>query len=176
MDHSVVALRAAAKAMNDVIIPATLDAGDAQAVEQAHLVRDLLTLLEQRVDLIAERRHFEVRHYLALVRSLGEDPSVCRLPVASAVHAVTEEVTRLLTAPSTSASAMIEAVELLTGTVRAVLDESGGLDVQDRGRIERMILTHERHRVQVDRAWLLPYGFDPDPATAPDLEVVLTSR
>ena len=69
MDHTLVGLHAALRALEDVVAPA-VDPSSAQARDQMRLVVDYLRFLSQRLDHLPERHRFELAHHLQLARSL----------------------------------------------------------------------------------------------------------
>src|SRR5215211_3836511 len=72
MDHSDNALRAAIKALEEVVAPA-VDPADPLAAEQLTLVIDSLRFLRERLDQLHDRARFELRHHLALAHAVADD-------------------------------------------------------------------------------------------------------
>ncbi len=173
MDFTAITLTAAAKAMEDTVLPALADAGQRQALEQAHLVWDAITFCRDRVDLIAERRRTEATDLSALVGTLVQLDSVRGLRV----HAALEHTHRLslkrLHDAGTTAEELADLIRHLGEELTIVLEQVDSTDGQTRSEVERLILEHALRRLELDRSWLLPMGFDPEPAGVRDLRTLL---
>jgi hypothetical protein len=169
MDHSDNALRAAIKALSEVVAPA-VDPTDSQAVQQLRLVIDSLDFLRQRLEYLHDRERFDVRHHLAVASAVVEDADADALrdAIASAEGVYGRPEAR--TAELRAASAALAAE--LRNLVRDVADA----DPSVRSRVERRILGGTRERIEADRAWHAPQGFDPDPGSTQPLEAALGLR
>ncbi|WP_368680112.1 phosphotransferase family protein (plasmid) [Rhodococcus opacus] len=66
------------------------------------------------------------------------------------------------------------ATEELSSAISRALRETDELDAATRRRIERAVVAASLHRADVDRAWLLPLGFDPEPSSVRSLQAVFT--
>jgi hypothetical protein len=161
MDHSDNALAAAMKALEEVVAPA-LDPADPQAAEQLVLVIDSLRFLRERLDHLHDRARFDLRHHLALARAISDDaPLDAEIAAATAVYERADARTPELR----------ESAAELAAALRTVVRDT--TDDVTRRRIERRILEGSRERIQADRAWHLPQGFDPDPGAVAPLELAL---
>jgi hypothetical protein len=173
MDYTAITLNAAAKALEDTVLPALIAAGDKQATEQAHLVWDAVKFARDRVDLVSERRRLEAVELTDLIGQLGdldeiESATESRLrDVRSAAH-------HRLDNPATSAEDYAALIERLGDEVTSVLREAYHFESDKRASVERLILEHGLRRLELDRSWLMPLGFDPEPATVRDLRVLLS--
>ena len=72
-DHTINALNAVARAMDDVIFDA-VDPGHPLAREQARLVSKYLKLLQSRLEYAYDRNRFELGHYTDLAVALSAAP------------------------------------------------------------------------------------------------------
>lgn len=160
MDHSDNALRAAIKALEEVVAPA-LDPADPQAAEQLVLVVDALKFLRERLDHLHDRARFDLRHHLALAHSIAEDV---------ALDEEIEAATALYHCSDARTPELRQGAAALAAALRKVVRDA---DEDIRPRIERRIVAGERARIEADRAWHLPQGFDPDPGAVPPLEAAL---
>lgn len=176
MDFTSITLNAAAKAMADTVLPALVDAGQRQALEQAHLVWDAVTFCRDRVDLIAERRRTEALDLTALVSTLVQLDSVRGLPVRAGLEDIHRTAFERLNDAGTSAEECAELIRSLGETLNLVLDHVDKIDARSRSEVERLILEHALRRLELDRSWLLPMGFDPEPAKVQDLRALLRAR
>ena len=164
MDHSDNALRANIKALSEVVAPA-VDPTDSQAVQQLRLVIDSLDFLRQRLEYLHDRERFDVRHHLALANAVAEDVDGLRDTIAAA-----EAVYGRADARSAELRA---ATAALAAELRNVVRDVADADPAVRSRVERRILEGTRERIEADRAWHVPQGFDPNPGGALPIEVAL---
>jgi hypothetical protein len=161
MDHSDNTLAAAIKALEEVVAPA-LDPADPQAAEQLVLVIDSLRFLRQRLDHLHDRARFDLRHHLALAHAISDDA-----PLEAEIAAATMVYERA----GARTPELRESAAELAAVLRTVVRET--TDDVTRRRLERRILKGSWERIEADRAWHEPQGFDPDPATVPPLELAL---
>ena len=166
MDRTDNALRAAIKALEEVVAPA-VDPADPLARQQLKLVVDSLRFLRSRLDHLHDRDRFEVRHYLTLAASIADDAQDRGLNDAieagAAIYARADARTPDLKA----------AAAQLAAAVRTVVRDAAGTDAQTRRRIELAVVAGSRERIQADRAWHVPQGFDPDPGSVIALDAAL---
>ena len=159
MDHSDNALGAAIKALEEVVAPA-VDPADPLAAEQLVLVIDSLRFLRERLDHLHDRARFDLRHHLRLAHAIAEDAALDEIAAASAV----------LANPEARTPELREVAAALAAALRNTVRDAGE---DTRRRIERAIVAGSRERIQADRAWHLPQGFDPEPGAVPPLDAAL---
>jgi ABC-type transporter Mla subunit MlaD len=165
MDHSDNTLAAAIKALEEVVAPA-IDPADPLAAEQVTLVIDSLGFLRERLDHLHDRARFELRHHLTLAHAVAEDAAGAldeEVEVATAVYERAGARMPELRASATS----------LAAALRTLVRDAANFDDITRRRIERRIVAGSRERIEADRAWHLPQGFDPDPSNVAALELAL---
>ena len=171
-DHTDNQLRAAIKALRDVIAPA-VDSADSLATEQLRLVTDYLEFLRERVDLLQDRRDFELRHHLDLARSLThaaagiDDPALLELEASIERAADVEREHRPRAADVADATAAVAAA------TTAVLRAADGWDDTVRRQVEALVIESSDAWIEAERAWFLPFGFDPSPTDVLPLEEAL---
>jgi hypothetical protein len=162
------ALRAAAKALDEVVAPA-VDPARPMAVEQVRFVADLLGILRARLPYAYDRDVFELRHYLrlgeALLGDAGPSDSALREAVAAA-----GDVERRAGARVPEIQACLEA---LTTSIGALVVAAGDGDALTRERIERAVLTASAALNAAQRSWFLPFGLDANPREVPPIERAL---
>ncbi|MCE0761933.1 hypothetical protein LWC35_03250 [Pseudonocardia kujensis] len=173
MDRTSMASRAACKAMTDTVLPALLATGDSQAIEQAHLVRDFLGYAADRVDLVDRRNRFHLRAALATAEAV-EAQGV--LPAGEPVCAAVAEGRRVLADPDADDRAVVAALAALDGALCGLVRRLGTMAPDVRAAVERAVVAGSRPRLAADRSWVAPLGFDPEPATIPDLLGALDGR
>lgn len=173
MDFTTITLNAAAKAMQDSVLPALAAANERQALEQAHLVWDALKFARDRVYLINERRRSDVSALCSLMGRLLELDAVKRLEIKEQLARVHAESLAALADPATTEDRYVDLSLNLGDTLSSLLAEVDGIAASLRAEIERTVLQHSLRKLELDRAWLLPLGFDPDPSSVQNLETLL---
>lgn len=174
MDYTATSAQAAARALDEVILPALVAGHNAPAIEQAHLVRDFLAFVADRVDLLGARKEFQHRHALDLAEAV-EASDAASLPSAAhdRLRRSIANAAAMRRAPAAS-DARTASVEELDGAVGDVLREAAESGDVDRStRLRRLVIERMRMRIEADRAWLAPMGFDPDPDSLADLTTLL---
>ncbi|KAF0957159.1 hypothetical protein [Rhodococcus sp. T7] len=170
MDHIPTTARASARTMDNLVIPALLESGDGPAVEQAHLIRDFLQFVADRVHLVGPRIAFQLRHAVGLAESVVVEAGH---PTGSAVVALSDALAQARGAESLEPDELMDLMDLLQRRMFAVVrrtSEHG--DGVVAARLQRLVLDAMRERVEADRAWLAPMGFDPEPSTIGDLHAL----
>ncbi|MES2482164.1 MAG: hypothetical protein V4609_09230 [Pseudomonadota bacterium] len=168
-------LRAAVKALTDVIAPA-ISKADPLALEQLRLVTESLEFIRSRLDDFYDRDYFDLNHHLEMARLL----QAMSLPLTEPTQAllgrtvgVGDEVSRT---PGASSRDLKTATAGLAAAVRLIVRESTTMPADRRDKVERCVLSASRSRIAVDRAWFLPMGFDPEPDKVSPLSDVLGPR
>ena len=175
MDHAENTLRASVKALTDVVMPA-IDPADAQALDQLRLVIAGLDFLGERLNLLPDRERFELDHNLALARALlAAGAAVSAIPRSPLDEAIV--IGAEVSGNSHATGAAVRAAS--TGLAAAVCDfvrHAAHADRAARHRIDLCVIAASRQWAAVDRAWYLPLGFDPEPATVNPVEVMMASQ
>jgi len=169
-DHVHNGLGAAIKALTDVVAP-SLDADDPLAREQLQLVVDYLDLVRSRTDLLWDRERVTLRHYLAMAEAIGEVPEAAAPSLAGAV--VTGR--RTLADPEAGVRPLRDAGGALAAALSELVRALGAPDADPalRARVEAIVVDASDTLVEVERAWYLPLGFDPEPEAVAPVEDVL---
>ncbi|KQZ75654.1 MULTISPECIES: hypothetical protein [unclassified Nocardioides] len=167
-DHSENTLRAAIKSLRDTVTPA-VDPSDPQAAEQLRLTIDFLEFLRTRLYDVHARHRYELEHQMVVARSLLKDAHqvsdrvgdamIRALSTAAAAHADAATHTRDLQAASDS----------LWGSVRTLVREAAAAPEAVQERISTSILSGMEPLVELESAWYLPFGFEPDPESVTPL-------
>jgi len=174
MDHSDTTLRAAIKALDEVVAPA-VDPADPLAGQQLRLVIEALRFLRDRLDYLHDRYRFEVRHHLALARSIADDAADCSPTAARALRDAIETGATVLERADARDPELRGASAALAAAIRMIVRDAAGAKDEARRRLEQRIVAGTRGQIVADRAWHWPQGFDPDPAGAQPLEVAYRS-
>jgi hypothetical protein len=167
-------LRASIKALDEVVAPA-VDAGNPLAVEQLRLVSRFLGFLRSRLQYQAERDRFELRHYLALAGALRADAAACGPSCATLIADAIDAGTTPFERGDASTHEIRSAVERLTAAVSVLVRSVADADPTLRQRVERTVVAASKSLFDVQRAWYLPIGFEPDPEQVPNIEAALSA-
>jgi hypothetical protein len=169
------ALRASIKALDEVVAPA-IDASNPLAVEQLRLVSRFLGFLRTRLQYQAERERFELRHYLALTNALRGDAASCAPPCAALFDEAIAAGATLVDRIDASTQDIRTAVDRLTAALSVLVRSVADADPVLRQRVERTVVAASKSLFDVQRAWYLPIGFEPDPDQVPSIEAALAAR
>jgi hypothetical protein len=171
-DHSLNTLRAAARAMHEVVLPA-VDRAHPLAAEQAGLVARLLDLFAERIDLLGDRARFELQHHLALADAVQADAAALSPAIGQALAHAATQGRACLREPAARPSQQQAAAQALAGVLSALVRTAGGAAPPLRARIEGQVLQAAQALLQMQRAWFAPQGWEPDPAAVPPLAQLL---
>lgn len=174
-DHTANAMAAAARAMEEVVLPA-IDPAHPLAREQAGLVLKYLRLWGSRLDHLYDRNRFELGHYLGLAQDLAAGP----MPPSGAIAAALDEAVAagrsLMDEPGARAPDMQAAAQRLAGVISALVRTAGSLNDGSSAHIEALVLERSKDLLDAQRAWFGPQGWEPDPAKIPPIEAALKLR
>lgn len=171
-DHSLNALRAAAKSLEEVVLPA-VDPQHPLAREQAGLVARTLRLFEQRLDYAYQRDRFELARACELGERLLAPPfdvsNAINDALASALGKGREVMANASARPSALQATTAELGQLTTALIRTV----ASFRPQVMPELERLVLEQSGGWLDVQRAWFLPQGWEPNPAVVPPIDELL---
>ncbi len=170
MDYTTNTAIASVKALTEVITPVVDAGGDAQAIEQVRLVTDFVRFIQDRVDWIGDRTRRQLREQVALGREIRTDTS--SLPSSEAFESALDAAARVSEDAAVTGEQQRQVTEELASAISRAVRESDVLDDAARSRIGRAVVAASLRRADVDRAWLLPLGFDPEPSSVRSLRVV----
>lgn len=146
------------RALTEVILP-HLPAEASLAQEQAQLAIGHLQILRLQFDSVHGFEAEELADAKALAAELasaidgGKDTTAAAAALENAINEDSADVRASLSALNRVVERLVQAVSV-DGSDRA------------RARLTEIILRHERARVEKDRRWFLPYGFDTMDAAA----------
>ena len=171
-DHSLNAIRAAAKAVEEVVLPA-LDPAHPLAREQAVLVSRTLRLLEQRADQTLARNRFELLQACELAEAAMAPP----FDVSPGLVRVLGEAVRtgraLIDSPQARPSQLQAATTTLGEQVAALVRTVDSVRPTVMPQLERLVLQKSSVWLDMQRAWFLPQGWEPAPEQIPPLDSIL---
>ena len=173
IDHTDDGLRAAIRALDEVVAPA-IDGSNPLAVEQVKLVSRFLGFLRSRIPYEHARAHHEVRHYLALAQELIElAPNDAPARSRQLLTAAIQTSTPLVGDPLSSAQQLQDAAKSLSAALSTLVRDVTDSPVSVRAPVERAIVRASASLLDAQRAWFLPMGFEPDAERVPALETAL---
>lgn len=172
MDVTENGLRAAVKALTDVVAPA-IDRSDPLAAEQLRLVVDYLQFVRSRLDMLYDRDRFELQHNLSMARSLKVLGAPLSKDTASQLETAIIEGAGVQASVGASMPALKTASAALAAAVRELIREAGAFEPTVRGKIENCVLEASEERITFERAWYLPLGFEPAPQELAPLAQIL---
>lgn len=166
------ALRAATRALEDVVAPA-VDPDNPLANEQLRLVLRFLALMQQRADFVEPRQRAELRAALALAQGVAPHAPGCGSDLAAALARAQGDAERLLGMQGADGQQLQQAADRLDAHVACTVRSAVRLDEASRQAIERAVLAGSARVLALRRAWLAPLALDPEPASVPDLHTLL---
>lgn len=154
-DNTLNALRAARRAMEQVVGPAVSSA-DGIVREQAHLVAQTLRVLEEQLPHLRERNAYELRRNIELGRVLRE----------FATGALREELDRALATAERLAGSLgpsdrvvAAATAELTAVTAALVRSSQDRAPEVRDAVVRCVVTHAGDVIAGQRSWFAAQGW-----------------
>lgn len=171
-DHTVTGLRAAIKALSDVVTPA-VDPANPLAGEQLRMVCSYLSLVIDRVPLRSQRIDFELQCAKRLTQSLRPLAKGCDTEADAALQAALDAADSIeRNAPAEADVLRITA--MLNAAAASVVRAAGGADADTARKVERCVVTHSKDWLDLQRAWFAPLGSDSGAAELPSVEAALS--
>ncbi len=172
IDHTDNDLRAAAKALRDVVAPA-LGVDNALAIQQLKLVIDWLDFYRSRLPLVQDRRALELSVQLQTARRIAPAmPPEDAVPLLTAIEAGAAVLAALKVHPTQLQTVIAQLEEVISTAVQ----RSSELDPVQQQVIERAVIEDTRPLLDAQRAWFLPHSVEAAPELLPALEDALRLR
>ncbi len=160
-------LQAVIKALTDTVMPA-IDPANKMAVEQAGLAVATLSMARNRLPLVRRL----ARHGLQMAIAMAEE-LVAAIPTAAAGLAAPLAAGREALQDPAHDTAAIDAVQrALNDAIGALIDDSS--NAPHIAAIEAIIIRRGKLATDLGRAWTMPSGFEPNPASVPTIESLLS--
>ncbi len=169
IDHTDNDLRAAAKALRDVVAPA-LGADNALAIQQLKLVIDWLDFYRSRLPLVQDRQALELAVQLQTARRIA--PAM-PLEDAAPLQAAIEAGAAILAALTVHPTQLRAVIAQLEEVISAAVQRSSEFDPIQRQIIERAVIEDTQRLLDAQRAWFLPHSVEAAPEQLPALEDAL---
>ena len=155
------ALRAAVRALNEVVAP-SVDAANPLAREQLAIVCKFLETMRQRAGSIGDLHRADLELALGLAVAVADHVSACPAEVREGLAAARQEGGDLVRSPGASGDELQRAAARLDALLSGVVRCARALEPAARQAIERAVLAGSDRRVELRRAWHAPMGLDPD--------------
>lgn len=161
------ALQAAIKALSEVVGPA-VDPADALAVDQLRLVISWLHFHGQRRGDGRRLAWAALRQRIAMARDAASAVQGSALgPVLEERCAAAQALLERADAPTAD---WCDGAQALDAEVCAAVDALADGPAGPRHALAKVVLTHSRDVLMLQRAWFAPLGFEARPAAVPALE------
>ncbi|WP_158937406.1 hypothetical protein [Burkholderia sp. S171] len=162
MDQIPVGLRAASRALSDVVAPA-VDATHAQAHDQLRLVIEYIDFVIQRLDHVHDLAHFEHRHNYLMATELQKIVVHHGLLPNEVLATSIEHAERFMPVGAPPLQAIRDATASLAFAVADVVRGAPALESEVRREVERCVLSASATRIGFERSWYLPLELDNAP-------------
>ena len=168
-------LKSIIKALKDNVIPA-VDPNHKMAVEQAHLAVHVLQVLADKLPMQYRYDRHELNQYVNLAEKLGTQISGgakttdALAQLEALVAPGRDTLDRARAEPSELEQALLHLRAKVGDLVEAALEDG---DETSQKHLEKEIMASAREQLTRERSWLIPMGFEPDPATLTPVEQLL---
>jgi chromosome segregation ATPase len=115
-----------------------------------------------------------LKHFAKVADTLISDQASRNLTSSTRLEEALRNAAAALNHTDASYSELRSSTEQLSLAVRSALEDVDELEAPVRSRLERLVLDAMDERLQIDRCWLLPLGFDPLPHTVAPIEAALS--
>lgn len=166
------ALRAATRALQDVVAPA-VDPGNPLAQEQLKLVLRFLSLVQLRSDQVAARQRAELQAAAELAHGVAPHAGGCPADLRAALAGALADAQQLLARVDADGPTLQHVANQLDALVASLVRHAPQLADADARALQRAVLAGSARVLALRRAWLAPLALDPEPATVPDLATLL---
>lgn len=173
-DHIDNGLISSIKALNDVVAQ-SIESSNPLAREQLTLVTRYLGFLRQRLPYQFERDRFELDHYLALAKTLTGLAQHCVVDGAPSLDAAVSTGEAILKSARSTTAQVRSAIDKLTTAISVLVRCVADAAPDVRRQVERQVTVASARLFDLQRAWYLPMGFEPDPKLVPTLEQALAA-
>ena len=160
-------LQAVIKALTDTVMPA-IDPANKMAMEQVGLAVATLSMARNRLPLVRRLARYGLQMAIVTAEEL-----VASVPTAAAGLAVPLSAGRqALQDPAHDTAELDAMLRALNGAIGALIDDSSNGPYI--AAIEAIILRRGKLATDLVRAWTMPSGFEPNPASVPTIESLLS--
>lgn len=161
-----IALKAALKALTDVVLPA-LPADNQMAQEQGHLIVALLSLIADRIGTEFAYDKDELARLIGLGDQLNGDT-----PFAEAL----DQARAILAKAGASPADLQATIAMLRGAIGQQATALSARSDAEAQAASKAILQSGREQTLRERSWLLSQGWEVDPASVPPIAALLDNE
>lgn len=167
-DHTENSLRAVISSLRTIVAPA-VDTSDPLAQQQLQLALAYLDFLRSRLPNLPDRDRFEVLHNVRLAESVLD--AIGNVTPTEELAEAVAEGRRIAETTGVSLTELRRIAAILAARVSELIES----DLHDEARqsLERAVVANSAERVNFDRAWYQPMGFDPAPESSAPLSELL---
>ena len=174
-DHCVIGLRAAIKALKDTVSPA-VDPDNPLANEQLRMVSAFLSMLAEQLPHRSLRIRYDLYNALALADAVLPHLQGSAMESMAALEAACSQARRVLAADNVPETGVENTTNRLNAALSATVRSLNEADGATRARVERAVVLHSKTWLDVQRAWFLPLGLDPNARTVPSIVTALSTH
>lgn len=157
-------LRVVIKALKDVVSPA-VDPENRLAVEQIKLSLATLEMVQTRAPLVDRRVRKELSHAIDLASAIHGSESA-----DDRIEPLIDEAGEALKQPNADSDNLERIRTSLLSAISQAIDAADPSDLQ---RISRMVVANSKSQIELQRAWCLPSGFEPNSSAIRSLGDIL---
>ena len=169
------AIRAAIRSLKHVVAP-SVDPNNPLAQEQVQLVANVLDFLDQRLPYMTARDRLEMTIYADTATFLIDDAQRIDPELAAALGSTVDLATALAAQLEPRVQELRDTAARLATLLSELVRASDAADEVTRRRIETTVIRGSKRLVDLQRAWFLPTGFEPNPSSVADLDDILYQR
>ena len=169
MDQTDVGLKAVVKALLDTVAPA-VDPTDHLAKEQLKLATSYVDFVRKRLMMIHARERYELSHFARQARAFLNLPLPEDFPPLGPLRTALAAAEPLLASPSALTADIRQAALDLGFAVSGVVQEAHARAAAGAAEIDRIVLAASEEKLEFERLWYQPIGFDPSPHRGRSLE------
>ncbi|MBL8589905.1 MAG: hypothetical protein JNK46_15340 [Methylobacteriaceae bacterium] len=169
MDQTDVGLKSVVKALTDTVAGA-IDPADHLAREQLKLAASYVDFVRQRLHLIHARERYDLTHYIALARALLAIGLPEASPAVAAMRAALGEAEPLARDPAALTGRIRLVAMELAHAVAGVVQDAHRTQSGVAPQIDRAVIAASEEKLEMERLWYRPIGFDPSPDVGARLE------
>jgi len=169
MDQIDTGIQSVIKALTDTIAPA-IDPCDPLAKEQAKLAVSYLEFVRKRLNFLHARERYDMLHYIGLAKELLDAGFADGWEGKAELQSNLATAEGLAANPAAITGTIRQATMELAHSTTALVQASAGFPAAQRNRVRRMVIDHTEKKMEFERLWLAPLGFDPTPPVEASLE------
>ncbi len=162
MDQTDVGLKAVVKALTDTIAGA-IDPTDHLAREQLRLAASYIDFVRQRLDFIHTRERYDLKHYASLARRLLTIDLPRNMATIAEMRLALDTAEELLADPDARTDRTRATAMELAYAVSRLVQETHERSGQHTAAVDRAVLLASEEKLEMERIWYQPVGFDPAP-------------